>query len=226
MFETLQEIFQARFLDNMTATPFPDIAFSLLISFCMGLLIFWVYKRTYTGVVYSGSFGVSLIAMALITNLLILVVTSNLVLTLGTVGALSIVRFRTAIKDPLDIVFLFWSISCGIIIAAGLVPLAVFGSVLIGVVLMVFSSKSSTDNSAYILMVVCDDKGAEDRVLSIMESGAKKAVLKSKSISKGSIELNFEVRLKRDETSFINEIAEENGVINAVLVSYNGDYTG
>ncbi len=174
---------------------------------------------------YSGSFGISLIALTMITTLVILAVTSNIVLSLGMVGALSIVRFRTAIKDPMDIIFLFWSIASGIVLAAGLLPVAVLGSLLIGVMLLIFANRKGKD-SPYILMVICDGQETEKKVEEMLALSVKKLVVKSKSVSRGSIELNFEIRLKDNDTSFINQLADTEGVINTVLVSYNGDYTG
>ena len=112
------------------------MAIALVLAFLLGLFIFFIYKKCYSGVMYSASFGVTLIALAMITTLLILTVVSNVVLSLGMVGALSIVRFRTAIKEPMDIAFLFWAIAVGIVLAAGLIPLAVFGSICIGAVLL------------------------------------------------------------------------------------------
>jgi uncharacterized membrane protein YhiD involved in acid resistance len=161
----------------------------------------------------------------MISTFVIMAVTSNIVLSLGMVGALSIVRFRTAIKDPMDIVFLFWSIAAGIVLAAGLIPLAMFGSVLIGLVLIIFVNRKSY-SSPYILMVVCESKEAEKRVREMLAASIKKLTVKSKSVRKGKIELNFEVRLKDDDTDFINLLSDAEGVENAVLVSYNGDYMG
>lgn len=137
------DIFKSSFLENVGSVSILDMIITLVLSFAIGLFIFMVYKKTYNGVMYSSSFGVALIALTMITNVLILAVTSNVVLSLGMVGALSIVRFRTAIKEPLDIAFLFWSIAVGIILAAGFLPLAVIGSVVIGIVLLVFVNKKS-----------------------------------------------------------------------------------
>ena len=177
---------------------------------------------TFNGVMYSAGFGVSLVALTLITTLVILAVTSNVVLSLGMVGALSIVRFRTAIKEPLDIAYLFWSIAAGIVLGAGLVPLAVFGSLFIGLVLIVFMNKKPTDHP-YIMIVSCNSE-AEKEVLDTMKVNVKKQVLKSKTVSREGIEMTLEVRLKGDNSDFVNEIANLQGVENAVLVSYNGDY--
>ena len=128
------DIFKSSFLENITSVSILDMVIALALAFCLGLFIFMVYKKTFSGVMYSSNFGVTLIALTMITTLVILAVTSNVVLSLGMVGALSIVRFRTAIKEPLDIAFWFWSIAVGIVLAAGMIPLAVFGSVFIGIV--------------------------------------------------------------------------------------------
>lgn len=128
---TFADIFKSSFLQNVTSVSILDMVLALVLAFGVGLFIFFVYKKTYAGVMYSSSFGVTLVALTMITTLVILAVTSNIVLSLGMVGALSIVRFRTAIKEPMDIAFLFWSIAVGIVLAAGLIPLAVFGTVIL-----------------------------------------------------------------------------------------------
>ena len=143
---TFQDIFKSSFLERLDAVSLPDAAIALALAFCLGLFIFLVYKKCYAGVMYAPSFGVTLIALTLITTLLILAVTSNIVLSLGMVGALSIVRFRTAIKEPMDIAFLFWAIAAGIVLAAGLIPLAVVGSLFVGVVLLVFSRQKNGES--------------------------------------------------------------------------------
>ena len=136
---SFEEIFQSNFLERITQLSLLDCVAALVLAFAVGLFIRLIYKKTFSGVVYSGSFSLSLVAMTMITALIIVGVTSNVVLSLGMVGALSIVRFRSAIKDPIDIVFLFWSISEGILCGAGLIPLALGGAALIGVLLLVFS---------------------------------------------------------------------------------------
>ena len=161
----------------------------------------------------------------MITSIVILAVTSNVVLSLGMVGALSIVRFRTAIKDPLDIAFLFWAIGAGIILAAGMIPLAVIGSVCIGLILLVFvNQKSHTHPYMVVLNVV--DHNAEVAAKELLTKHVIRSTIKSKSAVKGAIELNVEVRLKEDNTDFVNAIAELPGVNSVVMVSYNGDYMG
>ena len=222
---TFNDIFKSSFLENVTSVSLLDMTLALLLAFALGLFIYFVYKKTFAGVMYSSSFGVTLIALTMITTLVILAVTSNVVLSLGMVGALSIVRFRTAIKEPLDIAFLFWSIAVGIVLAAGRIPLAVFGSAVIGVVLLVFVNKKSHTNP-YIVVLQCEDHESEVRAKEYLDQKTKRCVVKSKSAQKGLIELNLEIRLQDDNTDFINGLAELPQVKSAVLVSYNGDYMG
>ena len=219
------DIFKSSFLENIASISIFDMVLALALSFAIGVFIFLVYKKTYTGVMYSSSFGVTLIALSMITTTVILAVTSNVVLSLGMVGALSIVRFRTAIKEPLDIAFLFWSIAVGIVLAAGMIPLAVIGSVVIGVILLVFVNKKSHCNP-YIIMVSCANYEAEMAVRNYLSSETSRCVVKSKTAQKGMVELNFEIRLKSDNTDFVNVLSDMNGVSSAVLVSYNGEYMG
>ena len=172
---------------------------------------------------YSRSFGITLLALVIITDLVIMTVTSNVVLSLGMVGALSIVRFRTAIKEPLDIAFLFWSIVGGIMLGAGMIPLAVFGSVILGIILLVFSNHKTLE-TPYILVVQCDNDDVEEDVNKHLESAVKRFNVKSKTVNSDGIELTLEVRLDNETTKFVNAINAINGVRYASLVSYNGEY--
>lgn len=222
---TFNDIFKSSFLENITSVSILNMAIALALAFGLGLFIFLVYKKTYQGVMYSSSFGTTLVALTMITTVVILAVTSNVVLSLGMVGALSIVRFRTAIKEPLDIAFLFWSIAVGIVLAAGMIPLAVGGSVIIGAILLIFVNKKSHCNP-YIAVISCTDSMTEKKALDFLNSKVKKCVIKSKSVSDGRIELNLEIRMTDDNTDFINELSGIAGVNSAVLVSYNGEYMG
>ena len=219
------DIFKSSFLDNVSSVSLLDMGIALALAFCLGLFIFLVYKKTFNGVMYSSSFGITLIAMTMITTVVILAVTSNVVLSLGMVGALSIVRFRTAIKEPLDIVFLFWSIAVGIVLAAGMIPLAVIGSVIIGVILLVFVNKKSHVHP-YILVLECDCQESENKAKEFLSQHVTRSVVKSKTAQAGKVELNLEVRLKEDNTDFVAALSQLKGVRSAVLVSYNGDYMG
>ncbi|EHK2441566.1 DUF4956 domain-containing protein [Clostridium perfringens] len=218
------DIFKSSFVDKMTSISFLDMFIAMILSFAVGLFIMQVYKKTFKGVMYSSTFAMSLLALTLITTLIILGVTSNVVLSLGMVGALSIVRFRSAIKEPMDIAFLFWSISEGIVLGAGLIPLAILGAVFIGIVMVLFANKKTTDNP-YILVVNCKNDISENSVLKILSKNVNKYCVKSKTISPSNgIEMTIEVKLKNITTSFVNEVSKIEGVSNAVLVSYNGDY--
>ena len=222
---TFSDIFKSSFLENVTAVSPLDMVLTITLAFGTGLFIFFVYKKTYQGVMYSSSFGVTLIALTMITAQVILAVTSNVVLSLGMVGALSIVRFRTAIKEPLDIAFLFWSIAAGIILAAGMIPLAVIGSVVIGLILLLFVNKKPHRNP-YIVVLSCGDHGAETQAMQYLTQQTQRCVVKSKSVQHGHIEINAEVRLREENTDFVNTLCGIEGVNSAVLVSYNGDYMG
>lgn len=219
------DIFKSSFLENVSSVSIFDMALAMILAFGVGTFIFFVYKKTYAGVMYSPSFGAALLALTMITTLVILAVTSNVVLSLGMVGALSIVRFRTAIKEPMDIAFLFWAIAAGIVLAAGLIPLAIFGSVVIGIIMLIFANHK--DNSApYIVVLSCENSDSEKSATGLLAEYTKKLSVKSKTVRKGNVELHVEIRLVKDNTDFINALSELPGVQNAVLVSYNGDYMG
>ena len=222
---TFNDIFKSSFLENVSSISMIDMLLTIVLSFGIGLFIFLVYKKTYRGVMYSSGFGTTLVALTMITSIVMLAVTSNVVLSLGMVGALSIVRFRTAIKDPLDIAFLFWAIGAGIILAAGMIPLAVIGSVCIGLILLVFVNQKSHTHP-YMVVLNCVNHEAEVEAKEFLEKNVTRAAVKSKSAAKGAIEMNIEVRLKEDNTDFINELSEMSGVNSVVMVSYNGDYMG
>ena len=222
---TFQDIFKSSFLENISSVTIFDMVLAFALAFGIGLFIFLIYKKTFSGVMYSSSFGVTLVALTMISTFVILAVTSNVVLSLGMVGALSIVRFRSAIKEPLDIAFLFWSIAVGIVLAAGMIPLAVFGSVIIGIVLLVFANRKSHLNP-YIVVIRCENHDSEIRAMEFLQKQAGRCVVKSKTAQNGFVELNAEICMKEDNTDFINILSEMPGVNSAVLVSYNGDYMG
>lgn len=220
---SFSDIFKSSYIENLTEFSFVDSFIALISAFIIGMFIYFIYKKTFSGVMYSKSFNASLVLLTMLTTFIILAVTSNVVLSLGMVGALSIVRFRTAIKDPLDLVFLFWAIGCGIVLGAGMLPLAIVGSVLIGIVLIGFISQSDHD-SPYILILELIDESTEIESLGFLKKKLSKMKVKSKTITNGEIELIYEIRLKTQDTAFVNELASLQGVKNATLVSYNGEY--
>lgn len=220
----LQDIFNSDLLTRINGVTVTDMIIGTVAAFIVGMFIFFIYRKTYNGVMYSANFGVTLVGLCMIAAVLIMAVSSNVVLSLGMVGALSIVRFRTAIKEPMDILFLFWSISAGIILATGMIPLAVFGTLAIGIVLLVLSKRKERSNP-YMLVITLENGSAEKAVMDIIAENTRKNMIKSKTFSNaGNEELTVEVRLKDDESDFVKRIFETDGVTNAVMVSYNGDY--
>ena len=219
----LEQLLNFSYLDKAATFSIPDILAALLVSCALGLFIFFVYVKTFKGVMYSSSFGITLIGMNLITTLVILAVSSNLIVSFGMVGALSIVRFRTVVKEPLDLVYLFWSITAGIIVGAGLIPLGVIGSIVVGLILFLFVNHRTSD-TPYVAVISCDSDKAENGTLTILKEQTKKHVVKAKSVSANGMELTVEVRLKDSSSKFINDMMGVEGVNNATLVSYNGEY--
>lgn len=219
----LENIFKSNILKTMFTFSLIDTIILLLLSFILGLFITWIYKKTFNGVMFSTSFSITLIGLCMITTFVILAVTSNVVLSLGMVGALSIVRFRAAIKEPLDIVFLFWSIAVGIVVGAGLISLAFVGSLLIGLILFLFSNRKDYE-TPYILVLNLYDNGAEIACLDILNKYIKKYKIKSKTINKSGVELILEVRIHNMKFEFMDEISKLSSIKDVVLLNYNGDY--
>ena len=220
---TFNDIFKSSFLESVSEFSIIDTILGLAVALVIGLFIFVIYKKTLTGVMYSTGFALTLVGLALVTTLVIMAVTSNVVLSLGMVGALSIVRFRAAIKEPVEIVFLFWSLAVGIVIGAGMIPLAIIGSVIIGLILLLFANRKIHSNP-YILVLTLDNEEAEGNALGILEQSVEHFVVKSKTVNSAGIELTAELRTKNAATAFVNQIQSVSGVNNATLVSYNGEY--
>ena len=219
---TFSDVFKSSFLQNVAEFSVVDTVVGLLFALIVGLFIFVIYKKTFSGIMYSTGFAMSLIGMALVTTLVIMAVTSNVVLSLGMVGALSIVRFRAAIKEPMEIVFLFWSLAAGIVIGAGMIPLAVIGSLVIGVILVIFSNRKFS-NVPYILIVNCDAESSEKSILDVVGKSVGKYIVKSKTVTDAGIEMTMEIRVKDNTTSFVNRVKEISGVSMATLVTFNGE---
>ena len=220
---TFNDIFKSSFLESVTEFSILDTLIGLGFALVIGLFIFVIYKKTLTGVLYSNGFALTLVGLSLVTTLVIMAVTSNVVLSLGMVGALSIVRFRAAIKEPVEIVFLFWSLAVGIVIGAGMIPLAVIGSVIIDLILLLFANRKVRHNP-YILVLSCADEGAETAALELLGRNTAHWQVKSKTVTASGIELTAELRARDASTAFVNEISRLPGVGNATLVSYNGEY--
>ena len=159
----------------------------------------------------------------MVTTLVIMAVTSNVVLSLGMVGALSTVRFRAAIKEPVEIVFLFWSLAAGIVIGAGMIPLAIIGSVIIGVILLLLANRKYSDKP-YMLVLRCENENAETAAMALLDQSGCRSKVKAKTVTRDSMELSVEVKLKDASTNFVNALSAVEGMHSVSMVSYNGEY--
>jgi uncharacterized membrane protein YhiD involved in acid resistance len=200
-----------------------SIALTLLFSFALGLFVFFIYRVSYKGVMYSKTFNVTLIAMAMITSSVILAISSNIILSLGMVGALSIVRFRTAVKDPIDIAYLFWAIGMGIVSGAGLWKLALISCVVIGIIMFAFS-KISDVKTPYLLVVSYRTEETNDLVFRLIEREAKRYRLKSKVLKGEQYELTVEIRDRKKTAGIVNRIGGIDHVSSVALLGYDGDF--
>lgn len=207
-------------LENFQTISYFDMLLGLVVAFGIGMFIYWVYRKSFRGVVYSYNYNVSFVLMTMITSLIIMTISSNIVLSLGMVGALSIVRFRTAVKDPLDIVYMFWAIASGIAVGAKLYPMAIIGSIIIGLVI-IWMSKRKIREEAYLLIIRHADEATSQLRIETRKLSGK---LKSKTVRKGYTEVTYEIKLSDDNTAFLQTIAEIEGVTDASLVNYTGDY--
>jgi len=197
------------------------VLLTLALSFVLGLFVYFIYRLTFSGVIFVKSFGTSLIMLSMVTAMIIMPISSNLMLSLGMVGALSIVRFRTAVKDPMDTIFMFWAIACGITLGAQFYTEALVGSAAIGVFLLVWNLFKSKKNFPFMFVIRFDEtcKKEVQAVLRKMPAGR----LKSKIVSEGMIELTIEMNIKENEAGMIDAFSSVPGVHNASLISYKGD---
>lgn len=198
------------------------VLLSLAVAFIIGVFIIYVYKKTYSGVIYSKSFSLCIILLTMVTSMIIRTISSNLALSLGMVGALSIVRFRTAIKEPTDTAFMFWGITAGIMSGAGLYLVAIIASVGIGVLYMVGYTMGFKTNRQF-LFILKYEASSDKRIINALKK-LPKTKLKSKSIVKNTIELTFEVELKDDNTKILDDFKDIDGVVSASVISYQNDF--
>lgn len=219
------DIFKSNFLEKTTSFSLIDSIIGLVVAFFIGLFIYAVYKKTFNGVIYSHSFNISLLIMTMATALVIMGISSNVLLSLGMVGALSIVRFRTPIKDPMDLVYIFWAIVSGILCGAGFIPLVIIGAILIGLVLLIFVNKIMVENP-YLLIVKFEEELANAEIERIIAAQTKKFALKSKSImQQNEIETTYEIRVKQNDAKLMEELTKVAGVKSAIMLSYDGNFT-
>ena len=219
---TFSDIFKSNFLANVTSVTLLDMLLALALSFGIGLFIFLIYKKTYAGVMYSSSFGVTLIGMTMISTFVILAVTSNVVLSLGMVGALSIVRYRTAVKDPTDLLYLFWAVASGIATGAGMFLIALFVFLVMAVILLVLSHARGRRDELYILLVHYTGDGIEEKIRRAI--GTHPYKIKSKTLRQDDAELAVEVRVRRNDMRFVDALRADEAIRDLTLVQYSGDY--
>lgn len=213
-------ILESGIFDGVTIA---NAALGLLTALIMGILIYFVYRKFYTGVIYSKSFAITLVGMSVLTAMVTLAISTNIVISLGMVGALSIVRFRTAIKDPLDLLYLFWAITTGITSGAQMYILVLVAAVVMTVMIVLFYTKQHR-GKIYILVVHYNGDDTGDNVIRAL--GKMKYFVKSKTMRKEQVELAIEVFCKGNDTFFMEKIRELDGILDCTLIQYNGEYHG
>ena len=219
------DIFKSNFLEKTSSFSLTDAIIGLVVAFAVGLFIYAVYKKTFNGVIYSHSFNISLLIMTMATALVIMGISTNVLLSLGMVGALSIVRFRTPIKDPMDLVFIFWSIVSGILCGAGFIPLVIIGAILIGIVLVVFANKLTVENP-YLLVIKFNEQHTTEAIQKLLAFSTKRYVLKSTSVSMfNETEATYEIRVKENDAQIMQQVQQLPGVTSAMMISYDGNFT-
>ena len=219
--KSVWEIFTAN--NGLTADFIVSAAIAMTVAILLGLFIYMLYKHYYGGVVYSASFAMTLVGMAILTCALTLAISSNVVISLGMVGALSIVRYRTAIKDPVDLLYIFWSISIGIIVAAGIYPLALLVMIVMTILVRVFYYRK-TSGIIYILVIHYEGEATEAEIIKLI--GKHKYQVRSKTLKKGQVELTVELLSKQENLAFVDKIDELETVKDVNLIQYNGEYNG
>ena len=197
------------------------ILLTLGLAFLIGMYIFAIYRKTFSGVMYSKNFGVSLVMLAMITSFIILPITSNLTLSLGMVGALSIVRFRTAVKDPIDTVYMFWSIAVGIALGAKFFLPAILASAVIGVLMLLLSGMRFRSTMPY-LLVLRFNENATNNVYGLLKR-LPESQLKSKTVGSAGVQMTLEIRLRESDLQVVERFLEIPGVYDASIISYGGD---
>ena len=220
---TFNDIFKSSFLESASTFSVIDTIAGLFCALVIGLFIYLIYSKSCSSIMYSANFGLTLIGLSMVTCLVIMAVTSNVILSLGMVGALSIVRFRTAIKEPVEIVFLFWALAAGIVVGAGLIPLALIGSVMIGLVIYILASRKTHTKPYMLILQVADDR-TEQQAMALVKDGSSTMQIKAKTVTAAGIELSIEVKLADASTAFVNQLSALPGVSSAALVSFNGEY--
>lgn len=201
-----------------------QVLLTLAIAFGIGMYMFFIYKKSFAGVMYSRNFNVSLVVLTLVTSLMLMLINNNLTLSLGMVGALSIIRFRTAVKDPLDTVFMFWAVGEGIAIGTQFYDVALISALVIGLILVFLNAAKRKGAQPYLLILHYDESAAV-QVKQLVKQ-LPNCSLKSKTIHRDSIEMTLELRVHQSETGFVDKLLKVDGIYDATLISHQGDIVG
>ncbi len=220
------DVFKDNFLSGFSLSTqnltLPNVLISLGIAFLLGMVIYFIYKKTYRGVLYSHSFNLSLIMLSMVTTLVIMCISSAPALSLGMVGALSIVRFRTAVKDPMDTVYMFWAIAVGITVGANFILFSIIGTLVIAVILLVLSFTSNQTGQNYLLVVHYDDRYAKE-VINAVNKMVPRYRLKSKTATRNGVEMTLELRLQGNRSNIVDNLLGIPGVMDATLVAFQNE---
>ena len=206
---------------SLSALDFSTVLLNNVVAVVFALFLMLTYRLTYAGTAYSRKYNVTLGMLVIITTLIMSVISSNVALSLGMVGALSIVRFRTAVKDPIDTVFMFWAVGEGLALGAGFVDVGLIGALVIGVVMVIVTSMKGASASPYLLILHFDDR-ASQQIKGLVKQ-LPKAHVKSKTVQRDGIELTVELRVRESDTDFVDKFLRVPGVFDATLVAHQGD---
>ncbi len=223
---TTKDIFSNSFIamqNGLTKISPIEIVLNLSVSFFIALFIFYIYKKSFQGVLYQRSFNISLIAISMVTTLVIMTISRNLILSLGMVGALSIVRFRTPIKDPIDLVFIFWSITVGIANGVGQFNISIIGSILLTIVLLFMNREKSEAEQPYLLIMQLLPNQDPTAIIEIIEKSVDRFLIKSQTLTINSREIIAEIRLNSRDIKLLNILEKESIVQKATIINYSGD---
>lgn len=220
--DVLQKSFIAMSMGGTDRITTLNILLNVSISFLVGMFIYFMYKKTYQGVLYQRSFNISLVLASIVTSLVIMTISGNLILSLGMVGALSIVRFRTPVKDSMDLIFLFWAISTGIANGVGYFNISIVGSIMIAVFLLLLTRQSKGMLDTFLVVVQLTDSSLEEEVIEKIKEKSDRMSIKSKSVSDSGVEITMELRVSGQDTDFLNNLQGE-GVSRVTMVAYDQD---
>ena len=195
--------------------------FTVVAAFLVGLYVFFIYRVTFSGVIYSRTFNLSLVMLSMVSAMVIMFMSNNVKLSLGMVGALSIVRFRTAIKDPIDTVFMFWAIAEGIALGAGYFIEGVVGAIFVGLLMVILTMVKGRSSAPYLLILHYDESAS--RQIKQMVAQLPQGRIKSKTVQRDGIEMTVELRIRQSETGFIDKFLRVEGVYDATLIAHQGD---